>query len=606
MKRRRLFIVGAAIVFLGLSGVVFAFWGGGTQYETYTVNRVDIERTVDASAELISLERVDLSFNTSGILDEYFIGLGEAVERGDVIAELSNGEIQADVDRALGQVNIARASLTQAAAGSTLESVALAEAELASARVRLDSAEADLVTSDARSANSVEEIRTRLVSARSDVDDLADTQGQDVLALNDDVVNVARSVATEVRSAISESDKVLGEENSTLIAGFEDIISTADINARNAAKRAFVQAANSRDALEEVVYIYSRTDSDEEISQLLTLTENALQNTQALLLEVRKMLDATIVETANFTIADLATLKASIDAARNSLSLEEDVFGSTLLAYNRLETSQRIELRVARDAVAVLEAQLNSALADRASTLSAIRSRIREAESDIVRAEARLNEVKAGPRMVDLAPLQREVDRALADLRSSEARLEKTQIISPISGTMTQLLVDAGEQVAIGQTVAVVQTTEDAYLVRALIPESDIDDIREDQEALIEFDAFGSDVALAGVIETVRPGERIIEGVVFYEVDVSLPEDFDLSLRPGLSAEVVVETGEREDVLAIPRRYIMTENGYSFVEIMRDGKPQKRILTLGLRADGGLVEVLEGLAEGDEVIIGEL
>lgn len=606
MKRRRWIVIIAVTAVVGLAGGVFAIWGGDTQYETIRVERSNIERTVDASAELISLERVDLSFNSSGILDRYFVDLGESVEPGDVIAEMANAEIQADVDRAVGQVNIARASLSQAAAGSTLESVALAQAELSSARVRLQSATNELAVSDARSASLISEIRTRLESAEGDVADLAITQVQDALELNDDVVNAARSAATEVRSAISEADKVLGEENPTLISDFENILSTADTNAKNAAKRAFTQAASSRDALELIVYTYSRTSTDAEIESLLRLAEKALQDTQELLLEVRKMLDGTIIETASFTVTDLLALKTSVDAARNALTLEEDAFSAVRLSYDRFDTDQQIASRSLRDDVALLEAQLSTALADRASTLSSISSRIAEAESDVVRAEARLSEVKAGPRMVDLAPLQREVDRSLADLRSAEARLAKTRIVSPIAGTVTQRVFEPGEQIAIGQTVAVVQTTEDAFFVRALIPESDIDIVREGQFAEIEFDAFGSNIVLEGVLDRVRPGERIIEGVIFFEADVSIVTDTaELALRPGLSAEVIIETGGRENALVIPRRYILSENGYSFVEVMVDGRPEKRILTLGLNADGGLVEVLEGLSEGDEVIIGE-
>jgi len=85
-----------------------------------------------------------------------------------------------------------------------------------------------------------------------------------------------------------------------------------------------------------------------------------------------------------------------------------------------------------------------------------------------------------------------------------------------------------------------------------------------------------------------------------YQTTVSL-ENPDSNIRDGMSATADIVREERENVLMLPTSTVMTENGQTVVYLVgADGKLEMRSVTTGLHS-GRMVEITEGLAEGDLV-----
>jgi HlyD family secretion protein len=196
----------------------------------------------------------------------------------------------------------------------------------------------------------------------------------------------------------------------------------------------------------------------------------------------------------------------------------------------------------------------------------------------------------------------------MAAYSAAEARLAKAEITSPIVGSVTDITVEEGEQVSLGGTVVVVQTTMEQFEIIADVSESDIAKVSVGDEAEIRFDAFGSGFEVIGQVRDIDPAEKMIESVVYYEVTVQLmDEDLLDSLRPGLSADLILTTDKRENVLSVPQRALFEKEGLDYVRVMdRRGNPEDRHVEVGIRGDLGRVEILSGLEEGDEVIIREI
>jgi multidrug efflux pump subunit AcrA (membrane-fusion protein) len=70
-----------------------------------------------------------------------------------------------------------------------------------------------------------------------------------------------------------------------------------------------------------------------------------------------------------------------------------------------------------------------------------------------------------------------------------------------------------------------------------------------------------------------------------------------------MTATVSILARRRDSVLLVPNSAIRYEKDRPYVEVIRDGQPQTRPVTLGLD-DGAQAEVVEGLAEGDQVTVG--
>ena len=125
--------------------------------------------------------------------------------------------------------------------------------------------------------------------------------------------------------------------------------------------------------------------------------------------------------------------------------------------------------------------------------------------------------------------------------------------------------------------------------------------LRPGAKASVTLDAYGDRAVFEAVVVSVDPAETIVEGVATYTTTLAFREA-DERIRSGMSANVSIVTAERTNVLAIPARAVTREDGRDVVRITRNEMPTVVPVTLGVRASDGLVEIIEGVAEGDTVI----
>lgn len=136
-------IIYSAIILLVLVGIIFAIVksGSGNDSVTYQVKASDLQKTVLATGAVISSTDVDLSFKSSGIVQEVNAKVGEKVEQGDIIAALDQGEQAAQVTQARGSLAQAEANYDKIIAGADTPAVNIAKSAVRSAEVTLRNAE---------------------------------------------------------------------------------------------------------------------------------------------------------------------------------------------------------------------------------------------------------------------------------------------------------------------------------------------------------------------------------------------------------------------------------------------------------------------------------
>ena len=72
-----------------------------------------------------------------------------------------------------------------------------------------------------------------------------------------------------------------------------------------------------------------------------------------------------------------------------------------------------------------------------------------------------------------------------------------------------------------------------------------------------------------------------------------------------MTANIRITTDQKDNVLIIPQRAVLSENNKEFVRVLTDAKKikhEKREVKTGLRGDDGMIEINEGLNEGEEII----
>jgi multidrug efflux pump subunit AcrA (membrane-fusion protein) len=93
---------------------------------------------------------------------------------------------------------------------------------------------------------------------------------------------------------------------------------------------------------------------------------------------------------------------------------------------------------------------------------------------------------------------------------------------------------------------------------------------------------------------------------VYYQVTIAVADDHpDKPIQAGMTANVRIITDVHENTLSIPQRAVRTrDNGEKYVRVLSDKKTEiEKPVVLGLRADGGKVEILDGLNENEAVIL---
>lgn len=574
-------------------------------YVFFHVQKGDLLQTVDASGDLTSIQKVDLSFEAAGTIDEIGFEVGDMVTSGDIVAVLAATDLKAEVRGSEQQLAIANAKLSQELAGATDESVAVVLSGVKMAEANLEASQTDLNNTKILEKSKVSEASVSLETANSEFEN---TKAKNVLNLREareNYTNALKSAIIDVRATMADADEILGMENTIINAHFYQYLSALQPNQLDKAEAAFRLAKSTRDQAESVVFNISAENTDEEIQNGALIIEEALHNTSVLLLHTRQVLDATTANTSSFTIADLQAFKASIDLARNTIQTEESNFLTIKQSFLSSTLDADIAENNALNTLSGAQQAYERALSNQVSNTSIANSSVILRTAELEKARASLSEIEANPRTVDLATFRADVARSKADLDASKARLAKAQIISPISGRITAVNAKVGEQVNQQAPIIVVQTIDnDQFKVVANVAESDISKVTLRDEASVTFDAFTDSLVFDGYVGAINPAQKEIEGVIYYEVDIFLNDSTLSELKPGMSANILVKTESITNAVYIPRRAILkNENGETVVRIKDKESYKEVVVSTGLFADGGLAQILSGLNEGDEIIV---
>jgi len=157
---------------------------------------------------------------------------------------------------------------------------------------------------------------------------------------------------------------------------------------------------------------------------------------------------------------------------------------------------------------------------------------------------------------LDYANSQAALVKARTDLDLAKQRLDDATVRAPISGTVLEQDVSAGQVIssatssASGGTSLLKMADLSRIRLRALVGETDIGDVHTGQSATVTVDAFPNR-NFEGVVEKVEPQAVVQQSVTMFPVLVSISNEGGL-LMPGMNGEVVMLVERREGVLAIP------------------------------------------------------
>jgi RND family efflux transporter MFP subunit len=200
-----------------------------------------------------------------------------------------------------------------------------------------------------------------------------------------------------------------------------------------------------------------------------------------------------------------------------------------------------------------------------------------------------------------LKSAQAKLDKSKSDLAAAEIDLSYAVIRAPISGTVASVSTQEGETVAASFAAPTFVTIieDNALELVAMVDETDIANVRPDDTVNFTVEAYPSR-EMPAIVKRIDPVATIISGVVNYPVVAAIQKDGRL-LKPDMTANITIKTAERK-ALVLPNSAVQRDGEERYVLLLRDGKQEKRSVTIGTR-DAGFTEIKKGLTVGDRVVV---
>lgn len=192
-----------------------------------------------------------------------------------------------------------------------------------------------------------------------------------------------------------------------------------------------------------------------------------------------------------------------------------------------------------------------------------------------------------------------QLELSLAD---AERELSYTEVRAPISGTVTQRLVNLGDNITVNQHLFDM-VDFDTIVARVYVPEKERARLDVGQSARIFSEASSAALGSAprpGKVERIAPIVDPKSGTV--KVTVNVPRQS--GLVPGMYVEVELVTAVNDNALLVPKRAVVYDDNRAFVFRLEDDMTVDRLEIQPALMDRDSIEPAAGIvADGDRILV---
>lgn len=289
-----------------------------------------------------------------------------------------------------------------------------------------------------------------------------------------------------------------------------------------------------------------------------------------------------VAEAAHRTVAASYTGTASLDALAEAQVVAKT---SGVALQVMVEEGQAVEAGQPLVRLDPDRARLN---------LAQIEAQMRKLESNYRRAEqlAAQQLISAG----EYDQMRYDLENARAAYNLARLELSYTTVTAPISGVIASRSIKTGNFVQINTPI--MRIVDNSRLEATLnVPERELASLQPGQPVYMQVDALPGRT-FEGRVDRVAP--VVDAGSGTFRVITAFEGGH--ALQPGMFGRFRIEHQQREGVLTIPRGALLDDEGEPAVYRVRDGLAARTPVQLG-HVDAGFVEIRDGLAAGDQVVI---
>jgi HlyD family secretion protein len=495
--------------------------GANLAYSLVHPERAPLQAVVNASGAIQPRQIATLSFPSGGMVGEILVGEGAQAKAGQVLARLDTRVLQLDIEHAEAVLAQAQARYTQVTAAASPEEIAQAEATLNQTEGQLSQVRGAVTDADIAAAQAaLDQARTTLaqLEAGPRAEDIAAAQGL-------------------LNQAVAE------------LQTLRDQLSAAKTTAQSEMEQAANELRKAQDDYSRVYWRnYNLRQQDDPLPQILVDQENEAERDVENAAEALHQAMVAYESARQAESTAISAGEAKVQTAQ--ANLDKLVAGAT-----------PEQLAAARAQVAQAEANLDKLQGEQRS------GAVSAAAAAVDNAAANLERLGNGPRPGEVEAARAQIQQAQSALRQAQLALERTALIAPIDGAVTNLELTVGETLAPAQPVLTLVDLSGLF-VEVTVDEIDVTQLSVGQDALLTIDALPTE-ELSGTIDSIGLLSDNQSGVTSYKVRVSIASD-DPRVRPGMSTNVDIVVASKDDALVLPRRAVRADQGMLYVDIPTD------------------------------------
>ena len=630
-------IIGIVVVAGAIYAAVSIRVNSQKKPDVYIATIGTLNRSVSATGVIKAETSVDLSFQKAGIVSNVYRDVNAVVKKGDVLAKLENSTEASALSQAKGVLAEAESSYNLKAAKATNEDIDMAKADVSSALAGQSKIEVDLANANNVLENTKKSVAQDEAVAELDLKNAqlnlsvvqvnTSSQNTQVVSNVDNAVSALQSsmgqVITAEGVAVQTVDKIFGNRANSPFDGKKYLVREGSV-AYITTNDLVLKNYNAYDELKKLYDALPLNASASDLKPLFDKMDSLSSSTREMNRSALDLLNQAITS-STLSIPELDNLRTAVSTSNSTFSTYLSSYTSAKTTFDNAEIGKNSEnqttplslsgaqLLVDQKTQALEKIKTNGSIQiDNASNqVKSLQAQLDVQKSVVQKAEAALNKVLASPRAVDLAPYRARIVQAQAAVQKAQSDYDKTLITSPMDGLVTFKDIDAGEM-SVASKVVFRVIDKSKFHMDVNIPETEIDKISTDSKVSITFDNFDTNNVFEGQIVSIELGPTNVQDTVYYKVKVVLVKT-DERIKTGMTADCDIVAAPKANVLMLPELAITNKDGYKKVDVLTNSADLTDLNTkktvdvkTGIRGDGGMIEILDGLKAGDRVAVNKV
>jgi RND family efflux transporter MFP subunit len=577
------------------------------------VTRQTITSAIKAQGKVTFANEQELKFNQKGTVAVVNSKEGDAVKKGQVIAQLDKTSALADVRQAQLSISASQLQLKQLQA-DTNNQVISAQNALNDSERQFQQAQNDLAVAQeklpsdlATAQRAVTEKQSALVQAQLNLKKQKDTEvqglamtAQSVLTTSDELLDTFYGILTRDQAARPSGTSSTDLEIDPLLYN--------DFTIKQEVENAYSTAVNTSATMHASYGATLVTERDpSRLLQALSDAQTMAQAVYQLSEDTYSLLQGATTDTTKFTSSDLTAARSNVSNNRSkaadligqvqtaeanlaAISSDGGVPSITLKAAQDAVTSAQNGLTEAQDSLRIMQTQNPADLQQQQQALTKV-------QEDYQAKQAALTGTNTS-NDVNGALKQNTISQQVTSLQKAEKALSDYDLVAPFDGVIRHIDYKVGDNLLdTGDTEFVTLENPDVVVVTIPLDQLDVVNVHTGMAATINFDAVPGQT-FDGAIQEINSTPVEQSGVVSYNVLIQLPTPKGLTLLSGMTATVNIETSSKANVLAVPNLALKHTGSRTTVQ-KADGTTA--VVQTGV-TNGQYTEITSGLTEGDSVM----